>query len=242
MQYNFFHPYIDNFCDLEKTTDYSIIHSDFTVNLICFLSRDLAIENNLSSCIARSVFSRMTDQNLSYHTPVHVCSMFQFYQEKVMPLNGNLPLSTAQQLAIWFHDSIYLAKSGSPRNEFNSVKFMEALLDNVVDPEILMDASQIIQATAYHFDNNPAMIPESKIVLDIDLCNFAFDFENYQRTSLCVRKEYPEVSDEAFEARRKDILRALTKKGTLYRTDLFKEYFEQKAQENIQKTFANSSN
>ena len=242
MQYKFTYPHIDNFCDFGKMTDYSIIYTDFTGNLNNFLNQDLAINTHLSFCIARSLSARMSDPAIRYHTPFHICSMFQFYQEKIMPLNGNVPfLSLAQQLAIWFHDAIYVVKSGSPRNERNSVKFMESLLDNVIDEGILWEAGKIIEATSYHFDDNPAILVDANLILDIDLCNFAFDFENYQRTSLCVRKEYPEVSDEAFEARRKDILRALIKKGSLYRTDLFKEHFEQKAQENIQKTLAGSS-
>ncbi len=210
-----------------------ITKQDFVNNLESFLL-ELTIPQQSALAIANALYARMSDENLFYHTPVHVLCMFQFAQEY------SINLSKAQQLAIWFHDSIYVPNAPY-ENEENSSLFLHSMLSSFLKTqelkEILKEAEAIVNATAYHLESLYASnIPGAELVLDLDLCSFSFDYPIYDYVGTLIRKECPTISDLEFEKGRRNFLNKLKEKGFIFRTKYFLENFESKALENLSKT------
>jgi predicted metal-dependent HD superfamily phosphohydrolase len=220
--------------DVRKT-----VKRDFERNMSGLLSEAFAVPRPSASAIARSVYCRMADRSLHYHTPVHILAMFQFHAEQILPSHGRL--APQEQLAIWFHDAIYVATAPPVENEEQSAALMMAMLGPFMKAaelqSILNKAKELVLATAYHLEAEP-LVPEAEMVLDLDLSSFAFDPDPRAVVSDCIRKEYPHVSDADFAVGRKQFRASLASKGFLFRTPAFKERFELKALEYLNSSAA----
>ena len=160
--------------------------------------------------IAESVYHRMIDTRLTYHNPVHILSMLQF--AKIHGIN----LAWWEEIAIWFHDSVYVPGQQEGKNEWASSKFMEAMMSPYVANDKLNIISSSIIYTAYHTHKN---VPgKYHMILDLDLCCFAFDDPGRKVASHCVQAEYSHLSENTLMKGRYEFLKDLLKKGHLYRT------------------------
>ena len=201
----------------------TIVYKDFVDGLQAFLKSFIGdgLPDDRAGTIARTVVGSMSDPSLHYHTPVHVLSMFQFAEQ-----NG-LEIGCANELAVWFHDSIYVpGKEG--QNEPCSGHFMKALLDPFLDEAISQKVDGIIQATAKHLEE---VSVDHMLIMDLDLCAFAF--ENQDVVQQCVRDEYPDLNDTEYAERRKAFLEALIAKGHVFRSAVFRDRFDDIAMKNI---------
>jgi len=195
---------------------------------------DLGLETPHPRTITRIVLDLMLHTKRKYHTPVHVIGMFEWAEKH------GIKLSKAQQLAIWFHDSIYVAVRED--SEERSSLFMKALVGGLVSPEILSEAHRIIISTRYHLVDGMLVIEgkrisdSEKLVMDLDLSHFAREEEVCLYADQLVKEEFvPLVREEDYEKGRIDFFKALLARKSIYKTDLFKEQFEDKARENIEK-------
>lgn len=239
---NFTHDYLDDFYDIHAPENgYKVGNArvDFIMNFTEFMRDTFDMKELTAKSIAYAVFYRMYDHALSYHTPIHVLSMFQF-ADKIN--NEGAPsffdLGPCEQLAIWFHDSVYVPTAGEGENEFNSTMFMNAMLKPFVkDKRILAEAGEMIGETAYHMGPEFPMDGYGYIravVLDLDLSSFSFEYEKFAKVSELVAKEYREVyTPDEFIAGRKAFLEKLLTKGFIYRTPYFRERFEDRAKDNV---------
>jgi len=186
---------------------------------------------------------------LRYHTPVHVLSMFQFHKKILDEGAGDVyDLTPAEQLAIWFHDSVYVPGAGEGENEYNSVTFMNAMMQPFIkDKDQLAHASELIGETAYHMTNQELMKEEDTdnawaVIMDLDLCSFCFEYEDFSRISGLVGKEYEGIyPPEEYEAGRKKFFEQMLAKGFIYRTPFFRQRFEEKAKENLTRAISPDS-
>lgn len=229
--------YYDLLADLKEEDT----KKDFIGNMSTFLVESALAPQNAAVAIADSVFARMSDKSLHYHTPVHVLALLQFHAYFIEE-----PLRLAEQLAIWFHDSIYNQKAPAPQNEQDSAGFLNLMLRNynrgIEAPRHtdILEAIRIVLDTAMHLeDNNVFGRPTSKLVMDLDLSSFASSYETFTRAGDLVRLEYPHVSDDEFMAGRKKFLVKLRDKGFIFRTETFKKAYEDRALEHIEKFLAN---
>ncbi len=220
---NFSQNYLD-FFDIQVVgrDKFEKTKEDFVFNLWEFLNHIMEWQfRTKNNKIAENLFNLMIAPDLHYHTPVHILSIFQ--QAELM----NLKLDISEKLAIWFHDAVYIV--GSVKNEINSALFMESLLSDSINSEIINSSKDIILATSNHCLD----ITCGNQVLDLDLFSLGGSRELYQSTTRCVRKEYSDKSDEQFFIGRKVFMSKLIEKGYIYRTNSFK-IFEKQAFENLE--------
>lgn len=210
--------YINGFFDYGKgpadpscRDNRSIAREEFRTLCSRFLN-GIGIKSGTADAIALCLLSRMSDMSLHYHTPVHVLSMFQWAAD------NNISLEKHEELAVWFHDAIYIPGAVEGQNEYESLAFMRSLLGSFVDEDTLAKAGNIIKATARHLEKNIGHIAHK--VMDLDLISFAFP--NQQLITDLIWKEHGHLCmEDKFHQGRKAFLKKLIEKGFVYRSEPF---------------------
>jgi predicted metal-dependent HD superfamily phosphohydrolase len=146
-------------------------------------------------------------------------------------------LDEAEQLALLFHDAVYVP--GAPRgdNERLSGLLMRATVRTLGLKGLELDrATRIIDATT-HAAPPPA---EAARVCDLDLWRLAAPWTAFQRHALGIRREYLHLfADEAgFWTARNAFYETMLAKPRLYATDYFVEHFEEAARANMRRALA----
>lgn len=196
----------------------------FTSNLHDFLE-DQGMPFASAILTAHTLLERMSSPAIHYHSPIHVLFILDFAQEH------EIELLWPEELAIWFHDSIYDVNQKTGVNEKYSAMFMEAQVGPYLDPRGVLDAGAMIRATGDHFSKE--MPKHLQKVVDLDVSHFSLPREQYKITTDLLRLEYSSISDEAFDAGRKDFLTHFLAKGFIYRSEPFQQ-FEEAARNNIE--------
>jgi len=173
-----------------------------------------------------------------YHNAGHL-------DELIVLAHAHTPdLDEAEQLALLFHDAVYVP--GAPRgdNERLSAVLMIATLatlrrqydDLAIGPPDLARAQRIIEATI-HAAPPPA---EAARVCDLDLWRLAAPWEAFQQHALGIRHEYLHLfADEAaFWAARNSFYESMLAKPRLFTTDAFVEKFEEAARANLRRALS----
>jgi len=141
-------------------------------------------------------------------------------------------------LAILFHDSVYNVWEGSPSNERNSgillFNYINDLQQNGWTDADISNVGRMIWCTANHnLDNTPSTFLE-KLMLDIDISNFAESLDvckyNQHQIFLEFKPRFPD-KDKFLEGN-VSFLQSLLDRPTLYYTPMFADK-ENKARENI---------
>lgn len=186
----------------------------------------LGVDVQQNYTIGRSIFARMSNENLTYHNYQHVLNLI------IKSINYDIELTLTEQLAIWFHDVIYIPLSKHEFNERNSALFMDASMQGLIDSKIITDASKIIFDTARHLED---FEPFSKNVLDLDMAHFSDEREKYNVSTQNLIKEFENagVNRVDFNIGRKTFLQKLLSKKNIYRSEYFIDNCEDKARENI---------
>lgn len=192
-------------------------NTDFENRLYRFLL-GFGVPNTPALAIASCVPARM--KGLKYHTPVHILSIFDWADE-----NG-IHLESWQQLSLWFHDVIYDVKAPPKRNEHQSAKFMELMLTDYIGMETINKASEAIKYTADHLESF-VLSDEMALVLDLDICMFAWDRDRYAAATDAIAKEYLHVSSEEYAKGRTKFIKDFKGKGFIFRTRTMQKYEDQ---------------
>ncbi len=173
-----------------------------------------------------------------YHSVAHLDELIALARKHTPDLDE------AEQLALLFHDAVYVP--GAPRgdNERKSAAMMAATLatlardhaDLVLATPILERAARIIDATT-HAEAPPA---EAARVCDLDLWRLAAPWEAFCRHALGIRREYLHLfADEAaFWQARNAFYATMLAKPRLFATDRFFEQFEETARANMRRALA----
>ena len=228
--------YETTFQDLQTARGYTVdrTREDFRNGLSCFLRRDCGMGTATASAVAGAVWERMTAADLHYHTPWHVLYMLCFAEKHGMRLEP------WEELAVWFHDSVYWPGTGFGPSEHASALFMEAMLPPGFDwikkarVAVLMTASHLERYVAKPFDR----------LLDLDLCHFLAENETMKRIDECLRLELMpgKTSDERkWHEGRAGFLKLMANRGFVFRTSDFRP-FEEKGMSNLQGMIRESEN
>ena len=153
-------------------------------------------------------------------------------------------LDEAEQLALLFHDAVYVAGAPRGENERRSAELMTATLATLardhknlaLDPSVVERAARIIQATT-HAEAPPA---EAARICDLDLWRLAAPWEAFCRHALGIRREYLHlfIDEAAFWHARNAFYESMLAKPRLFATDRFFERFEQTARANMRRALA----
>ena len=172
---------------------------------------------------------------LHYDQPHRAYHGVRHYDELIALAREHTPdLDDAEQLALLFHDAVYVP--GAPRgdNERLSGLLMRATVRALGLKELPLErAVRIIEATT-HAEPPPA---EAARVCDLDLWRLAAPWSDFQRHALGIRHEYLHLfADEAaFWHARHAFYETMLAKPRLFATDYFVARFEEPARTNMRR-------
>jgi predicted metal-dependent HD superfamily phosphohydrolase len=173
-----------------------------------------------------------------YHNASHLDELIVLAREHTPDL------SEAEQLALLFHDSVYVPGAAKGDNERLSAMLMQATVATLaradqtlaVSSNDLARAARIVEATT-HSSPPPA---EAARICDLDLWRLASPWEAFQQHALGIRHEYLHLfADEpAFWAARNGFYRSMLAQPRLFATDYFRQRFEESARSNMRRALA----
>lgn len=176
-----------------------------------------------------------------YHNQEHLDEMIELARHYHTDLDG------AEQLALLFHDAVYVPGAGRGDNELMSARLMKATVatmgrsDRVVGSiaEADLERAAIIVEATTHEAPPP---PEAARVCDLDLWRLAAPWPDFQRHAEGIRHEYLHLAgnDESFWTARRAFYRNTLQKPWLYATRSFRERFEAPARANLERALAES--
>lgn len=222
------------FFDLQEANSgtYAWTKQDFLHNFSQFLIEHDIMEDT-AIAIASAVFERMADRRLHYHTPVHVLSMFQF-AEREFP---NEKLMDWEELAIWFHDSVYIPQLPGASEEL-SIMFMRAMVGPAFSESLLAAASYAIETTSQHLEKVTNNLYDT--IMDLDLAHFSLP--DLTAHNDAIRREFGYVDEAEYNKGRKSFLEKLLSRGFVFRSQAFKDRYEAFAVKNILKEIRQDGN
>jgi predicted metal-dependent HD superfamily phosphohydrolase len=168
-----------------------------------------------------------------YHDAGHLDELIALAREHTPDLDE------AEQLALLFHDAVYVP--GAPRgdNERLSALLMRATVATLGLTGLDLDrAARIIEATT-HAEPPPA---EAARVCDLDPWRLAAPWEAFQQHALGIRHEYLHLfpDEAAFWKARNSFYESMLAKPRLFATDAFVAKFEVQARENMKRALPSS--
>lgn len=168
---------------------------------------------------------RYTGKGRYYHNLQHLENMFSEL-DKVKDEIENYQITS---FSVFYHDVIYNASSKS--NEEKSARFAEKDLQLIgTAPEFIEKISQQIMATKFHQKSGDN---DTNYLVDADLSILGQKPKQYNGYTQKVRKEYSIYPDFLYKPGRKKVLQHFLESENIFKTEYFKEKYEQQARRNI---------
>jgi predicted metal-dependent HD superfamily phosphohydrolase len=166
-----------------------------------------------------------TAKSRHYHNLNHLQEMielFDIYQGKLKNPNEVL-------YSIFYHDYVY--KATRKDNELKSAELALAILPNSIslNKPLVFDA---ICSTQLHQHNE---IEDINWLIDFDLKILSKDWEAYQTYCSQIRKEYKIYPNFLYKPGRKKALEHFLEQEFIYKTEVFRNLFDEKAKDNIKR-------
>ena len=169
------------------------------------------------------IIKKYSEPSRKYHSFTHIEFMLGKVKELKMMVNS------AQDIAILLHDVVY--EIGSHKNEINSAEYAVNMLLKYKPHNVRQDQIDNIVLCILSTINHVPLCEDAKEIIDLDLIQFATDYDNYKKT---IREEYSNLSEKQWKIARKKFLESMLEKKQLFYTDKCKQ-FEDIARNNIKK-------
>ena len=170
------------------------------------------------------------DASRHYHTLTHLDACLDVF-EMVRSLCER---PDEAELALWLHDLVW--KPLATDNEVRSAAWSRACCALAgLAPEVGERVASMIMATRH--DESP-VTGDAAVVADVDLAILGASTQVFDWYEAAVRREYAEVSDEAFREGRARLLRGFLARAAIYRTPALHEALEQRARANLVRSLA----
>ncbi|VWB61205.1 hypothetical protein BLA23254_02831 [Burkholderia lata] len=157
-----------------------------------------------------------------YHTLVHVRRCLRH----VDLARGAIPEPDAVELALWFHDAIYVP--GANNNEQRSADWFRHLAAGRIGACDRICA--MILATTHV---GIAAELDTRFVCDVDLAALGASRRRFREDGRLLRAERPDLDDRAYDLHERTILRGLLARSRIYLTDFFYTRCETRARRNM---------
>lgn len=202
--------------------------------LLEYIWTDLCSRYTADDALVKSAYGQLVaaygSEGRYYHTLTHIRNMISsaFTHEALIQDKD------AFLFAIFFHDIVYdaTAKDNEEKSARAAVDFLQKI--NFWEEE-LVTVAQMILATKTH---TPGDMPDTAMLLDIDLEVLGADAATYRTYSEQIRKEYAMYPDEVYNPGRKKVLEHFLEKPFIYATAAFREQLEIPARTNIENEIA----
>jgi len=193
---------------------YADVRASFVESLEDLLSPNGKTGGN-AGVIACHVYSLMSRTGLAYHTALHPLVMLESAEV------FGIQLCPWQQLAVWFHDAIYIPGVAPGVSEQLSAD----LLRNLVRGADVEPACDAIVCTGRWMDAKiPNLDEQCAEVMDLDIVSIAWPFKLAKLSDDAVSEELrPFYGNERFAAGRLKFWQTLRDRGFVYRSKRFRE-------------------
>jgi predicted metal-dependent HD superfamily phosphohydrolase len=169
------------------------------------------IENNYSS------------KSRHYHNLEHLENMLS----ELNKIQSEIKDLDCLLFAIYYHDIIY--KPTKSNNEHQSALTFKSRIAKTSFDKLNECMSQI-EATKEHKISNDY---DTSILLDLDLSVLGKNPQEYKEYCESIRKEYQIYPDFMYRKGRKKVLKNILELDFIYKTDYFKQLYENQAKENL---------
>lgn len=178
--------------------------------------------------LGAELLQRWSEPHRHYHGTTHLAAVLNGIS--LLHRAGELPDGDHRtvRLAAWFHDAVH---EGTPEDEEDSARLAEHRLEGLMPPEEIADVARLVRLTATH--DADVGDTGAAVLVDADLEVLGRTPAAYRRYAGQVRREYPHVSDVAFQRGRADVLARLLARPQLFRTATGSGLWEKQARENL---------
>ena len=160
-----------------------------------------------------------------YHVLAHVLACLD-------ELNRSRDLAEdadAVRAALWFHDAVW--EPARPDNEAASAALADSALSAACVSEARRRAVHALILATRH--DRVAEDPDPRLVADIDLAILGADPGDYDRYERAVRREFGQLSDEAFASGRAAFAAGMLARPCIYATERYFRRLEAAARANL---------
>lgn len=193
----------------------------------------LGLGDDPAAC--ETLLAHYDEPHRTYHTGAHVQACLRLYDGvRALAWRGS-----EIECALLYHDAIYDPQSRE--NEARSAALARADLERAGCAEdVIARIERAILATRTHElegapGDEPRMLTDIALVLDLDLAVLASDVKTYGVYSDGVRREYAHVSDALYRKGRGAFLRRILTRDRWYWTDELHARFEARARSNVRR-------
>jgi predicted metal-dependent HD superfamily phosphohydrolase len=171
---------------------------------------------------------RLGGPDRRFHNLHHIRDCLHRFDE-VVPL---LTDPDAVEVALWFHDAVYEPSDGD--NERRSAELFLASSQGA-DPAFRRRVCGLILATRHQ---GLAHSNDRRFIEDIDLAGFGAPWDTFMRQGELLREEFASQTDDQYHTGQVIFLERLKQRPWFFATDYFRERYEAKAQENLDRLLA----
>ncbi len=184
---------------------------------------DGAVDDN--AAVYQQLIDAYAEPQRIYHRLEHIEHCLTMFDAVRLRLQN----PDAVQLAVWFHDMIYLP--GAPDNEQLSADHFMALTGGVFGDSLRNTVYEHIMATLHNGSETSSH--DTKYLIDIDLSSFGMPWLDCKRDSDNVRREMGDSSDSVFYPKHAAFLKALLDHSRFFQSEYFFEKYEAQARRNL---------
>lgn len=172
-----------------------------------------------------ALLARYGEPHRHYHAREHLEACLRHLDD----LAGHAPHPALVEMALWFHDAIY--DIGAVDNESRSADWArDALLAAGVDAPTAQRVHDLVMVTRH--DVRPSDDDE-RVLLDADLSILGARPELFDQYEGQIRREFAQVPEDAFRARRRGVLQGFLDRPAIYHTPPFRHAREAQARANL---------
>lgn len=180
-----------------------------------------------SQQVYSSLTSAYSEPHRHYHTTHHIDDCL--IQLDTAPGIADFPEEV--ELALWFHDAVY--KPTSSKNELKSAEWAQAFLQAAgADSARGQRVYEHILATRH---GEESLSGDAAVVVDVDLSILGREPDSYDEFEQAIRREYKWVPWPVYRRKRVEILSSFLGRGKIYTTELFRNRFEARARQNLER-------
>ncbi len=136
--------------------------------------------------------------------------------------------SDSVEMAIWFHDVIYIP--ADPQNEKLSADWFAMHAGGVLSLDVIGEVEGYIMSTVHRAIPDD---PGARFVVDVDLSGLGMSAAMFKRDGANIRKEFVNLSDAEFNRGQAGFLQGLLNRKCIYATSFFYDLCEVNARRNI---------
>jgi predicted metal-dependent HD superfamily phosphohydrolase len=188
----------------------------------------LGVDAAAAEPVLAELVSAYSEPDRHYHTLDHVAALFRFLDHH----GGGLVDRNAVELAIFFHDAIYVPTRSD--NEAESAAMACTRLSVLGLPTALIArVSELILATRHGIQGAQSHDADLALFLDLDLSILAAERSVYAAYAQAIRIEYAVYPDEVYRPGRRRVLGEFLARSRIYETDHLHRLWESAARANM---------